>query len=210
MSSPSPFEHDEITILIADDHPVVREGLSGMLSGQPDLIVVAQAKNGLEAVALCKQHLPEVVLMDLEMPELNGIGAIRKIKAQNLPSRPIILTTYDSDSDIAAALAAGAHGYLLKDAPRGDLFAAIRAVAAGRDIPPPRRATDNGDAILSEREVEVLQLVAQGLSNLEIGQALHISKATVKTHLIKIFRKLDASDRTSAVTSAIERKIIRI
>lgn len=212
MSSPSQFEnfeHDEITIVLADDHPVVREGLSGMLSGQPDLLVVAKAKNGAEAVLLCETHLPDIVLMDLEMPIMNGITAIREICERQLPTRPIVLTTYESDRDIAAALSAGAFGYLLKDAPRADLFAAIRAVAAGHKIPP-RRVNDASGGLLSEREIEVIELVAKGLSNAEIGRTLHISKATVKTHLIKIFRKLEASDRTSAVTNAIERKIIRI
>ncbi len=210
LSSPSPYSPHLITIVIADDHPVVREGLFGMLSGQPDFVVVGEASDGVEAIALCEQHTPNVALIDLEMPLLNGIAAIRRLVESGSVCRPIILTTYDSDRDIAHALAAGAYGYLLKDAPRADLFAAIRTVAAGERLPLPQRTRAETSAILSAREIEVLELVAKGMSNVEIGRYLHISKATVKTHLVHVFRKLNAVDRTSAVTAAIERKIIRI
>jgi len=206
-----------IRIIIADDHPVVREGLAGMLAGQPDLEVVAQAEDGAQAVALWAQHQPDVLLMDLRMPGMDGVQAIEAIQAQR-PSAPIlVLTTYDSDADIVRAIEAGATGYLLKDTPREELFRAIRAVARGESVLASAVATRlmtrmraPAEENLSSREIEVLQLVAKGNNNRDIGKALHISTATVKTHLIHIFDKLGVSDRTAAVTAALEKGIISL
>ena len=208
---------DKINILIVDDHPVVREGLAGMLAGQPDFVVVGQAANGAEGVALFEQHAPDVVLMDLRMPLMDGVGAIEIIRDKR-PFAPIlVLTTYDSDADIVRAIEAGATGYLLKDAPRDELFRAIRAAARGESTLSPAvasrlmsRMRAPAEENLSAREIEVLQLVARGSSNREIGKQLHISTATVKTHLIHIYDKLGVNDRTSAVTAALERRILTL
>lgn len=202
----------EITIVIADDHPVVREGVRGMLASQPEFIVIAEAHNGAEAVRLAKHHQPDVMLMDISMPVMDGIEATTAIVAANVPTNIIVLTTYDNDLDIGRALQAGAKGYLLKDTPRFELFKSIRSVAdgatqVGKQL---ERRRSNDKTHLSEREIEVLQRVSVGMSNVEIGRNLHISAATVKTHLIHIYRKLGVSDRTAAVTVAIERRIIRV
>ncbi len=208
---------DKIRILIADDHPVVREGLSGMLAGQPDFEVIGLAGDGDSAVKLHGSLAPDVTLMDLRMPGLDGVGAITAIKAQQPSSRIIVLTTYDSDADILHAIEAGATGYLLKDAPREELFHAIRAAAKGDSILASAvtarlmtRMRAPAEENLSAREIEVLQLVARGVSNKEIGNNLHISTATVKTHLIHIYSKLGVGDRTAAVTSALEKGIITL
>lgn len=206
-----------IRILIADDHPVVREGLAGMLAGQPDFEVVGEAAGGDTAVALHQDLSPDVTLMDLQMPGLDGVGAIEAIKARRPKARILVLTTYDSDADILRAVEAGATGYLLKDAPREELFRAIRAAAAGDSVLAPavaarlmNRMRAPAEENLSAREIEVLQWVAKGYSNKEVGKALHISTATVKTHLIHIYNKLGVDDRTAAVTTALERGIITL
>ena len=206
-----------IRILIVDDHPVVREGLAGMLAGQPDFEVVGLAADGQTAVALHQTLAPDVTLMDLRMPGLDGVGAIAAIKAQQPAAHILVLTTYDSDADILRAIEAGATSYLLKDTPREELFRAIRAAAAGESVLAPAvaallltRMRAPAEESLSSREIEVLQLVARGSSNKEVGQALHISTATVKTHLIHIYNKLGVADRTSAVTTALERGIITL
>ena len=206
-----------IRILISDDHPVVREGLAGMLAGQPDFKVVGLAEDGQTAVALHHSLAPDVTLMDLRMPGLDGVGAIEAIKAQEPGAHILVLTTYDSDADILRAIEAGATGYLLKDTPREELFRAIRAAAAGESVLAPTvaallltRMRAPAEESLSSREIEVLQLVARGSSNKEVGQTLHISTATVKTHLIHIYHKLGVADRTSAVTTALERGIITL
>jgi len=208
---------DKIRILIADDHPVVREGLSGMLAGQPDFEVIGLAADGDSAVKLHGSLAPDVTLMDLRMPGLDGVGAIKAILAQQPSSRIIVLTTYDSDADILRAIEAGATGYLLKDTPREELFRAIRAAARGDSVLAPAvaarlmtRMRAPAEESLSAREIEVLQLVAQGASNREIGKSLHISTATVKTHLIHIYGKLGVDDRLAAVTTALERGIITL
>ena len=206
-----------IRIVLADDHPVVREGLRGMLVGQEDFTVVGEADNGREAVTLAAQLLPDVILMDLRMPEMDGVGAIEAMRERGLTTHVLVLTTYDSDADIVRAVEAGATGYLLKDAPRQDLFRAVRAAARGETVLAPAvaarllgRMRTPAEETLTEREIEVLQLVARGNSNAEIGKTLHISQATVKTHLVHIFAKLDVSDRTAAVTAAVTRGIIRL
>jgi DNA-binding NarL/FixJ family response regulator len=206
-----------IRILITDDHPVVREGLAGMLVGQPDFDVVGMAADGREAVSLHQELAPDVTLMDLRMPGLDGVSAIQAIKARQSSANILVLTTYDSDADILRAIEAGATGYLLKDAPREELFRAIRAAAAGNSVLAPSvaarlmsRMGAPADDNLSAREIEVLELVARGNSNKEIGKALHISTATVKTHLIHIYSKLGVADRTAAVTTALEKGIITL
>ncbi len=208
---------DRIRLLLVDDHPVVREGLRGMLSGQPDFVVVGEASDGAEGVLLAAQLQPDVVLMDLRMPGLDGVGAIRQIVERKIATHVLVLTTYDSDADIVRAIEAGATGYLLKDAPRQELFRAVRAAAKGESALAPTVAARllgrmrlPAEEQLSEREVEVLQWVAKGTNNRLIGRALHISEATVKTHLVHIFGKLGVSDRTAAVTVALERGILRL
>ena len=207
----------KIRILIADDHPVVREGLAGMLAGQPDFEVVGVATDGEMALELHGKLSPDVTLMDLQMPGLDGVGAIEALKAKNMSVRILVLTTYDSDSEILRAVEAGATGYLLKDTPREELFRAIRATAAGESVLAPTvtarlmtRMRAPAEENLSAREIEVLQLVAKGKSNKEVGKALHISTATVKTHLIHVYNKLGVDDRTAAVTTAIEKGIITL
>ena len=208
---------ERIRLLIADDHPVVRVGLRGMLAEQPDLEVVAEAQTGEEAVELVERHLPRVVLMDLRMPEMDGVEATARILARRPEVSVLILTTYESDSDILRAIETGATGYLLKDAPREELFAAIRSAAQGKPPLSPavaarliERVRTPPEEVLSAREIEVLELVAQGKSNPEIAGELWISETTVKSHMIRIFEKLDVTDRTAAVTVALRRRILRL
>ena len=202
---------DPVTVLIADDHPVVREGLRGMLAAEPGITVVGEAGSGDEAVTMARMHRPDVVLMDLRMPGGDGVLATAGILATAPGTRVVVLTTYETDVDIVRAVEAGATGYLLKDTPRSDLVSAIRAAARGETVLGPtvagrlvshlrRPAADP----LSARETEVLMRVARGQTNAEIGRALYISEATVKTHLLRAFGKLGVSDRTAAVTRAIE------
>jgi len=208
---------NKIRLVIADDHLVVRDGLRGMLESQPDFEVVAEASDGLEAVRLVNDLTPEVVLMDLRMPVMDGVTAIREIKTNQPEVQILVLTTYDSDADILPAIEAGATGYLLKDTSREDLYAAIRATARGESVIAPGVAARlighmraPAEEKLTSRELEVLQLVAEGASNSEIAGQLHISQATVKSHLIHIFGKLSVSDRTAAVTVALRRGILRL
>ena len=200
-----------LTVLIADDHPVVREGLRGMLAAEPGIQVVGEAASGDEAVVMALQHRPDVVLMDLRMPGGDGVEATAGILTAVPQARVVVLTTYETDADIVRAVEAGAAGYLLKDTPRRDLVSAIRAAARGETVLGPTVATRLVSQLrrpatepLSARETEVLSLVARGQTNAEIGRALYISEATVKTHLLRAFGKLGVSDRTAAVTTAIE------
>jgi DNA-binding NarL/FixJ family response regulator len=206
-----------ITILIADDHPVVRDGLRGMLAGEADFEVVGEAASGAAAVRLCERERPGVVLMDLQMPEMDGVTATAEIAARFPGTRVLVLTTYDTDADILRAVEAGATGYLLKDTPKEQLFPAIRAAARGETVLAPSVATRlvnrmrvPAEEALTAREVEVLELVARGSSNADIAAALFISEATVKTHLLHTFAKLGVDDRTAAVVAAIERGIIAL
>jgi DNA-binding NarL/FixJ family response regulator len=206
-----------IRIVIADDHPIFRAGLLGLLSAQPEFQVVGEAANGREAVSVVRHAAPDVLLVDLQMPELDGVGAIREIRDVAPGTRILVLTTYDSDGDILRAVEAGATGYLLKDTPREELFRAIRATARGDSVLSPSvaskllgRARGPVERALSARELEVLTLVARGVSNKIIGKELRISEATVKTHLIHIFAKLGVDDRTAAVTAAMERGMLRL
>ncbi len=201
-----------IRILLADDHPVVREGLRGMLSAEPDIEVVGEAASGAEAVALFGARRPDVVLMDLRMPGGDGVDAIGKIRAGHESDvRIIVLTTFDTDADILRAVEAGAAGYLLKDSPRADLIRAIRAAARGETVLAPvvagrlvSRVRGPRPETLSARETEVLALVARGMTNFQIGRALFVSEATVKTHLTRACAKLGVTGRTAAVTKAME------
>lgn len=199
-----------IRILIADDHPIVRTGLVGLVDAAEDLDVVGTAATGLEAVDLARALAPDVVLMDLRMPGLDGDEATARILAAVPATKVVILTTYESDDAILRAIGAGASGYLLKAAPEAELLAGIRAVAAGEVALAPsvsrvlvRRAARPAP-VLSPREIDVLRLVAEGLSNREIGARLHLGEATVKTHLLTAFPKLGAKSRTGAVTRARE------
>jgi DNA-binding NarL/FixJ family response regulator len=213
---------ESMKILIADDHPVVREGLSAMLNRQPDIEVVGEAGNGREAVEKTRNLRPDIVLMDLRMPEMDGVEAMRRIAAINPEVRFIVLTTYDNDEYIFKGIEAGARAYLLKDSPREELFKAIRAVHRGESLIQPAvagkvldrfaelsRQVQSPEA-LSDREVEVVKLMAEGASNKEIAVSLHISESTVKTHIQTIFQKLGVSDRTGAVTQAIRKGIIHL
>ena len=206
-----------VRILVTDDHPVVRAGLSGMLSGEPDFEVVGEAQNGKEAVAFVGELKPDVVLMDLRMPEMDGVTAIEHIKSSYPDVHILVLTTYESDADILRAIETGATGYLLKDTPREELFGAIRTVAQGQSPLAPgvaarlmQRVRDPEEEGLSTREIEVLELVAHGTSNKEIAKQLWVSETTVKSHMLHIFDKLGVTDRTAAVTEALKRGIIRL
>jgi DNA-binding NarL/FixJ family response regulator len=206
-----------ITLVIADDHPVVRDGLRGMLASQADFYLVGEAADGEEAVRLAAELHPQVMLIDLRMPRMDGVAAIQAITARFPETHVLVLTTYDSDADILRAIEAGATGYLLKDTPREDLFQAIRSAAVGRSYLSPsvatrlvRQISRPEEAPLSERELEVLRLVGEGASNKEVGHRLHISETTVKTHLLHIFAKLGVNDRTQAVTVAIQRGIVSL
>jgi DNA-binding NarL/FixJ family response regulator len=207
----------QIRVLIADDHPVVRDGLRAMLATQPDMELVGEAATGTEAVASASALRPDVVLMDLQMPQLDGPAAIATLRDKEPGVRVLVLSTFGSDADITRAIDAGATGYLLKDAPREQLFSAIRAAARGESALSPSVATRvlgrmraPAEEALSPRELEILQAVARGLSNRDIGRKLYVSQATVKTHLLRIFAKLGVDDRTAAVTVALERGIIRL
>ena len=199
-----------VRVLVVDDHPVVRAGILGLLAGEPDLDVVGEAGDGEQACEAAARLRPDVVLMDLRMPVLDGAAATARILREVPRARVVVLTTYETDADILRAVEAGATGYLLKDTPRDDLVAAVRAVAAGETVLGPsvarrlvQRVRSAGER-LTPRELEVLRAVARGLSNAQIGAELFIGEATVKTHLLRIFAKLGVDDRTRAVTVALE------
>lgn len=211
-----------IKILIVDDHPVVREGLAGFLGQDKELKVVGEAKDGLQAVEQAKKLNPDIVLMDLQMPGLDGVEAMRQIRAESENIRFIVLTTYNTKEDILKAIDAGAKAFLLKDAPRQEVCEAIRAVHRGESLLQPTVASkvvslvaelaqqqQQPDA-LSQRELEVLNLVAKGMSNKTIAVELFIGERTVKAHITNIFQKLGVSDRTEAVTQALQRGIIKL
>ncbi len=206
---------DMVRVLVADDHPIVREGIVSIIGAAAGLEVVGQASNGSEAVALAGALQPDVVLMDLRMPVMDGVEATRAIHRAAPRVVVVVLTTYESDADILSAIEAGATGYLLKAAPKEELVAGVRAAAAGQVALAPSVATALVNRVqtppparLTAREVEVLRLVAEGLSNSQIGTRLVISEATVKTHLLRLYEKLGVNDRTRAVTLAMERGIL--
>lgn len=201
-----------IRILTVDDHPLLREGIAAVLEGQPDMVLAGEAANGRDAVESYRRLLPDVTLMDVQMPEINGIDAIRAIRAEFPNARIVVLTTYDGDVQALHAIRAGAAGYLLKNMLRRELLDTIRAVHGGRRRIPPEiaitLAEHHGDELLSVREVEVLERVAAGSANKIIADQLSISEETVKTHMRNIMSKLAANDRTHAVTIALKRGII--
>jgi DNA-binding NarL/FixJ family response regulator len=213
---------EPITLLLVDDHPVVRGGLRGMFATSPDFTVLAEATGGREAVTLAERLDPDVVLMDLRMPEGNGVEAITELTRRGLRCRVLVLTTYDTDSDVIPAIEAGATGYLLKDAPADELFEAVRAAAENRTVlapsvaallvarlrTPAEPAASADLPALSAREKDVLTLVAKGTTNREIARKLFISEATVKTHLTHLYAKLGVNDRAAAVATAYEHGIL--
>jgi DNA-binding NarL/FixJ family response regulator len=199
-----------IRLVIVDDHPVVRDGLSGIFSGAEGFEVVGLAADGEQGVELARRLDPDVVLMDLRMPRMDGVTAIRKLAGR----RVLVLTTFDGDSDVLPAIEAGATGYLLKDAPREELYRAVRAAARGEAVLSPPvatrvlRAARSDEPALSARELEVLELVARGSTNREAARQLFISEATVKTHLLHVYAKLGVPDRASAVATAFDRGLL--
>ena len=206
-----------IKIIIADDHPVVRSGLRALLASQSDFEIAGEANNGEEAARLAISLVPDLVLMDLQMPILDGIGAIKRIRDRLPKANVLVLTTYGTDADILPALEAGAIGYLLKDTPPEQLFQAVRNVASGEMALAPRvaekitqRLTNSSKSTLSSREIEVLELASQGNPNKAIARKLFITEATVKSHFVHILSKLRVTDHTAAVTEAVKKKIIKI
>lgn len=204
-----------VRLLIVDDHPVVRDGLSGIFGGDPGIDVVGTAAHGREALALADRTDPDVVLLDLRMPVLDGVGTIRALVDRGSRARALVLTTYDTDRDVLTAIEAGATGYLLKDAPPAELLRAVHAAARGEAVLAPSVATRLVDQVrtpaqesLSARELEVLALVAQGTTNRDAAARLFISEATVKTHLLHLYAKLGVGDRAAAVAAGYDRGLL--
>ncbi len=204
-----------IRILVVDDHPIVRDGIRGVFAGDDDFEVVGEAGDGADAVRQTAQLDPDVVLMDLRMPTMGGVEAIRQLRKLKHPARVLVLTTYDTDRDVLPAVEAGATGYLLKDAPRDELIRAVRAAYAGQSVLSPavagtlmERVGDHNLGALSPRELEVLRLVAGGATNRAVGRQLFVSEATVKTHLLHLYDKLGVRDRAAAVAVAYERGLL--
>jgi DNA-binding NarL/FixJ family response regulator len=206
-------EHPIIRIVCADDHPLVRKGLAAIIAQEADLELVAEANNGREAVELYRRHRPDVLLMDLRMPELDGITATRMILAEDPAAKILALTSYDGDQDLFQALEAGVRGYLLKETLHVEIINAIRSIYAGRKLVPADVVQPDEPALrsaLTPREIEVLKHIAQGLSNKEIGTLLGTAAGTVKIHVQNILEKLQAADRTQAVTIALRRGIVHL
>lgn len=204
-----------LTLLVVDDHPVVRDGIVGMVGSADDIDVVGEASDGAEAVALAQVHAPDVVLMDLRMPRMDGVAALREFARLGIASRVVVLTTFDAGADVLPAIAAGATGYLLKDASREELLDAIRAAAAGRTVLSPEvasrlvgRVRTPEASLLTPRELEILALIADGATNRAAGSRLHLSEATVKTHLLSIYAKLGVGDRAAAVAEGFRRGLL--
>jgi DNA-binding NarL/FixJ family response regulator len=204
-----------IRLLIVDDHPIVRDGLRGAFTGTAEFDVIGEAAHGAEAVARAAALRPDVVLMDLRMPEVDGVEAIRRLRRQTPPPRILVLTTFDTDSDVLPAIEAGATGYLLKDAPVEDLLRAVRSAARGESVLAPAVAgrlmghvRQPARGTLSQRELQVLTLVADGATNREVAAKLFISEASTKTHLLHIYDKLGVRDRAAAVGEAFRRGLV--
>lgn len=209
MSSSSP-----IRVFSVDDHPLLREGIGALVNNQPDMVLVGEAATGAEAIKLFKQHVPDVTLMDLRLPDMSGIDTLIAIRTEFPEARIIMLTTFEGDVEIHRALQAGARGYLLKNMPPSELVDVIRQVHAGKKRIPPAIASHLAehmtDETLTEREVEVLREVAEGKRNRNIAEKLFISEETVKVHMKHIMEKLGASDRTQAVAIGVRRGIIQL
>ncbi|HLV11798.1 MAG TPA: response regulator transcription factor [Trueperaceae bacterium] len=204
-----------VRVLVVDDHPVVRDGIRGMLAGASGIEVVGEAGGGAEAVEQAESLAPDVVLMDLRMPGVDGVAAIREIVRRGLPSRVLVLTTYDTDREVLSAIEAGATGYLLKDAPRDELVRAVEATARGQAFLSAsvgallmERVRSPEPEALTERELEVLRLVASGATNRDIAERMFVSEATVKTHLLHVYAKLGVNDRAAAVAAAYDRGLL--
>jgi two-component system NarL family response regulator len=204
----------EVRVLVADDHPVVRQGIMANVQLQRDLTVVAEAGDGVEALALIKKHLPDVVLLDLRMPRMDGLDVLTEVNAAKLPSKVIILTTFESQEDVQRAMKAGARGYLLKDSSQEEILDAIRRVSVGETYLPARIVQRVAEGLrkpeLSPRELEVLQWVAAGKSNKEIGTQLSIAEGTVKTHVKNLLEKLDVVGRTAAIREGVHLGLVRL
>jgi DNA-binding NarL/FixJ family response regulator len=203
---------ERIGLLIVDDHPVVRDGLRGMFTADPRFDVLGEAADGAEAITAAERLRPDVILMDLRMPRTDGVTAIKELAKRGAPARILVLTTYDTDSDVLPAIEAGATGFLLKDAPRDELFRAVEAAARGQAVLSPAVATrlmgqmrQPASEPLSQRELEVLELISRGSTNREAAKQLFISEATVKTHLLHLYAKLGVNDRAAAVATAFSR-----
>jgi DNA-binding NarL/FixJ family response regulator len=214
-AGPGPAEAAPISLIIVDDHPVVRDGLSALFARDPEFEVLGEAADGAEAIRLAEALKPDVILMDLRMPGMDGLTAITELAKRRIPARVLVLTTYDTDSYVLPAIEAGATGYLLKDAPRADLLRAVRAAARGEAVLSPAvtarlmsRVRTPGAGPLSHRELEVLELIAAGTTNREAAVRLFITEATVKTHLLNIYAKLGVSDRAAAVAEAFNRGLL--
>ncbi len=207
-------QQDKIRVLVADDHPVVRHGVMANLKPQGDMTVVAEAGDGVEALALIKEHLPDVVLLDLRMPGMDGLDVITEVSTSKLPSKVIIMTTFESEEDVHRAMKAGARGYLLKDSSQEEILDAIRRVSLGETYLPARIVQKVAEGLrkpeLSPREIEVLQCVAAGKSNKEIGAQLYIAEGTVKTHVKNLLEKLAVVGRTGAIREAVHRGLVRL
>ena len=203
-----------IRVMVVDDHPVVCLGLATMIDSQPDMTVVAQASSGTEAVQRFEQHLPDVTLIDLRMPEMSGVDAIKTIRAKHPTATFIVVTTYQGDEDIHKAMAAGAQGYLLKGMPHDDLLDAIRRVRSGVQYLPPQVRTSLANRLpsseLSPRELQILELIVKGLSNKQIADRLGITEGTVKWHVNAILGRMNVSDRTQAAVAALSRGIVQL
>ncbi|HXI70273.1 MAG TPA: response regulator transcription factor [Verrucomicrobiae bacterium] len=204
----------KIRILVADDHPVVRDGIVSLVEVEKDMCIVAQAGDGKEAVDLATKLLPDILLLDLRMPRMDGLEVIAQLQSLHVSSKVIVLTTFDSEQDVHLALKAGARGYLLKDAPRPVLLDTIRQVHGGKTCIPPRigqKLVENmSRPVLSARELDILKLVAEGKSNKDIGDQLGIAEGTVKTHVKSLLKKLQAPGRTAAVREAVHRGLVQL
>lgn len=207
-------KHNLIRILIVDDHPVVRAGLASMLDTQPGIEVIGSASTGVEALEIAARHKPDLMLLDLRMPAMNGIETLQELKKQKLTTRVIVLTNFEMDEDIYRAVQAGAHGYLLKSTTQEEMITAIQAVSHGRRHIPPRIAERLAERMsrssLTARELEILEMMVKGLTNKQIGSALLISENTVRNHVNSILEKLEVQDRTEAATTAIQQGIISL
>ena len=207
-------DQTKIRVLVADDHPIVRHGLIANLNPQPDMTVIAEAGDGVEALALVKEHLPDVVVLDLRMPQMDGLDVIAEANTSKLSSKFIIMTTFESEEDIHRAMKAGARGYLLKDSSQEEILDAIRRVSLGETYLPARIVQKVAESMrkpeLSPREMEVLQCLAAGKSNKEIGAQLFIAEGTVKTHVKNLLGKLSVAGRTGAIREAVHRGLVRL